>query len=74
MAELIPGARLCVIAGAAHCPQEERPELFNAALREFLRSGRAERRLWCGRPATAPESHVLPSGGEDGYASTLLRS
>jgi pimeloyl-ACP methyl ester carboxylesterase len=36
LAELIPGARLCTIAGAAHCPQEERPEAFNAALRGFL--------------------------------------
>ena len=36
LAELIPGARLCMIAGAAHSPQEERPEAFNAALRGFL--------------------------------------
>jgi len=36
LAELIPGARLCTIAGAAHSPQEERPEAFNAALRGFL--------------------------------------
>ncbi len=37
LAELIPGARLCVIAGAAHSPQEETPDAFNAALRDFLR-------------------------------------
>lgn len=39
LAELIPGARLCVIARAAHSPQEERPEAFNAALRGFLGAG-----------------------------------
>jgi pimeloyl-ACP methyl ester carboxylesterase len=36
LAELIPGARLCAIASAAHSPQEEQPEAFNAALPEFL--------------------------------------
>jgi hypothetical protein len=30
LAELISGARLCTIAGAAHCPQEEQPEAFKA--------------------------------------------
>lgn len=39
LAELIPGARLRTIAGAAHSPQEERPAAFNAALRGFLRTG-----------------------------------
>jgi len=36
LAELIPGARLCVIPATAHSPQEEEPEAFNAALRSFL--------------------------------------
>ena len=39
LAELIPGARLFVIAQAAHSPQEERPEAFNAALHGFLGAG-----------------------------------
>jgi 3-oxoadipate enol-lactonase len=36
LAELIPGAELHVIAGAAHCPQEETPEVFNRLLRGFI--------------------------------------
>jgi len=36
LAELIPESLLYSIAEAAHCPQEERPQEFNAALREFL--------------------------------------
>ena len=36
LADLIPGARLCVIEGAAHLPQEEKPEAYNDALRRFL--------------------------------------
>lgn len=40
LATLIPGARLCVIPEAAHSPQEERPDAFNAALRRFLRRAR----------------------------------
>lgn len=36
LAELIPAAELEIIAGAAHCPQEETPAIFNARLRRFL--------------------------------------
>lgn len=36
LAELIRGSVLREIEGAAHSPQEERPEAFNAALRDFL--------------------------------------
>jgi pimeloyl-ACP methyl ester carboxylesterase len=36
IAELVPGARLVCIPQAAHGPQYERPELFNAALRSHL--------------------------------------
>jgi pimeloyl-ACP methyl ester carboxylesterase len=39
LAERIAGARLCMIAQAGHCPQEERPDAFNAALRDFLGCG-----------------------------------
>lgn len=39
LAENIPGAALEVIPEAGHCPQYERPDLFNAALRRlFARS------------------------------------
>ncbi len=37
LAELIPGSVLAVVPETAHSPQWERPELFNAALRGFLR-------------------------------------
>jgi pimeloyl-ACP methyl ester carboxylesterase len=36
MAKFIPGAVHEIIPQAAHCPQEERPDLFNAALRGHL--------------------------------------
>ena len=36
MAQAIPGAVLEVVPQAAHSPQYERPELFNAALRRHL--------------------------------------
>ena len=36
MAAKIPGARLVVIPGAAHAPNIEQPEAFDAALTEFL--------------------------------------
>jgi pimeloyl-ACP methyl ester carboxylesterase len=36
MAKVIPGATHGIIPQAAHCPQEERPDLFNAALRRHL--------------------------------------
>jgi pimeloyl-ACP methyl ester carboxylesterase len=36
MGETIPGAVLEMVPQAAHCPQEERPELFNTALRRHL--------------------------------------
>jgi pimeloyl-ACP methyl ester carboxylesterase len=36
LAELIPGAELHILAGAAHCPQEETPAVFNRLLRAFL--------------------------------------
>ena len=36
LAELIPRSELCLIAGAAHSPQEEKAEAFNRALRAFL--------------------------------------
>jgi pimeloyl-ACP methyl ester carboxylesterase len=32
----IPGARLELIAGLAHCPHEESPSLFNAILLSAL--------------------------------------
>ena len=34
--DAIPGSRLVRIPGAAHLPNYEQPELFNAAMREFL--------------------------------------
>jgi pimeloyl-ACP methyl ester carboxylesterase len=37
LGELIPGSQTRSIAEAAHAPQEEQPEQFNAALRAFLR-------------------------------------
>ena len=37
LAEAIPGARLECIPEAGHAPQDERPELFNAALARHLR-------------------------------------
>jgi pimeloyl-ACP methyl ester carboxylesterase len=43
LAAKIPGATLEIIPGAAHSPQYERPDLFNASLRahlERVRSGR----------------------------------
>ena len=36
LARTIPDARLVLIPGAGHASQQERPELFNAAVREFL--------------------------------------
>jgi 3-oxoadipate enol-lactonase len=36
LAAIISGAQLCMIPEAAHSPQEERPDAFNAALRAFL--------------------------------------
>jgi len=33
----IPGAELVVIKGAAHLPNIEQPEAFNAAIGDFLR-------------------------------------
>ena len=36
LAATIPGATSVCIAEAAHCPQFERPEQFNAALRLHL--------------------------------------
>jgi len=38
MAEKIPGARLEVIANAAHSPQAEQPEEFTRVVNEFLRA------------------------------------
>jgi pimeloyl-ACP methyl ester carboxylesterase len=38
MADLISGARLEVIPGAAHLPNQEQPERFNAVLDAFLSS------------------------------------
>ena len=38
LAELIPGARLSIIPGAAHAVHAERPLEFNAAVLDFLRS------------------------------------
>ena len=35
--ESIPGAELVVINGAAHLPNIEQPEAFNATIGEFLR-------------------------------------
>lgn len=34
--DAIPGARLVIIPGAAHLPNYEQPDAFNAAVREFL--------------------------------------
>lgn len=39
LAELIAGAEVCVLAGAGHSPQEEKPGEYNAALRAFLARG-----------------------------------
>ena len=39
LAENIPGATLDVIPEAAHSPQYERPDLFNAALRRHFTRG-----------------------------------
>jgi pimeloyl-ACP methyl ester carboxylesterase len=36
LAETIPGARLEVVPEAAHCPQYERPDVFDAALRRHV--------------------------------------
>lgn len=41
LVELIPQARVEVIPEAGHQPQEERPELYNAALRAFLAANAA---------------------------------
>ena len=38
MAARIPGAQLVVVEGAGHAPNVDRPEVVNAALREFLAS------------------------------------
>lgn len=38
LAELVTGARLEVIPGAAHLPNQEQPERFNAVLEHFLSS------------------------------------
>jgi pimeloyl-ACP methyl ester carboxylesterase len=38
MADLVTGARLEVIPGAAHLPNQEQPERFNAVLDSFLSS------------------------------------
>ena len=38
MAGLIPGARLDIVAGAPHMAPLERPDLFNAAVLEFLQT------------------------------------
>jgi 3-oxoadipate enol-lactonase len=43
LAELIPGARLSVIEGAAHAVNVEHAREFNALVLEFLRSSRAAR-------------------------------
>jgi pimeloyl-ACP methyl ester carboxylesterase len=37
MAEQIPGAKLCMVAGAGHMVNIEQPDAFNAALLDFLR-------------------------------------
>jgi pimeloyl-ACP methyl ester carboxylesterase len=42
LAGMIPSASLQMIAGSAHSPQWERPELFNRALREHLRANRSD--------------------------------
>ncbi|HEY6928933.1 MAG TPA: alpha/beta hydrolase [Thermoanaerobaculia bacterium] len=36
LASLIPGAKLVVLPGAGHLPQEEQPEAFSRAVSEFL--------------------------------------
>jgi 2-succinyl-6-hydroxy-2,4-cyclohexadiene-1-carboxylate synthase len=41
IAELVPGAQLVCIPQAAHSPQYERPDLFNAALRSHLERHKA---------------------------------
>jgi 3-oxoadipate enol-lactonase len=41
LAELIPNARVEVIPETAHSPQQERPELFNRALRRHLEANAA---------------------------------
>ena len=41
LAQLIPNARVEVIPEAAHSPQQERPELFNRALRRHLEANAA---------------------------------
>lgn len=41
LVELIPQARVEVIPESGHQPQEERPELYNAALRAFLQTNAA---------------------------------
>jgi pimeloyl-ACP methyl ester carboxylesterase len=38
MRDSIPGSRLLVIRSAGHLSNMEQPELFNAAVRDFLRS------------------------------------
>jgi pimeloyl-ACP methyl ester carboxylesterase len=38
LAAAIPDAELCMIEGAGHCPQIDRPDLFNAKTVEFLKS------------------------------------
>ena len=37
LGELIPGSQTHAVAEAAHAPQEEQPEDFNATLGDFLR-------------------------------------
>jgi hypothetical protein len=37
LATSIPGAELVIIKGAAHLPNIEQPEVFNATIGEFLR-------------------------------------
>jgi pimeloyl-ACP methyl ester carboxylesterase len=43
LAATIAGAVRVIVPEAAHCPQEERPELFNAALRAHLERNAAKR-------------------------------
>ena len=43
LAEVIPNARVEVIPETAHSPQQERPELFNRALRRHLEANAAPR-------------------------------
>jgi len=42
LANAIPGARLVVLPGAGHMPQEEQPEAFSRALSDFLNSSSLE--------------------------------